>query len=79
MLEENEITRIYKANVKSLLPINAQTIDSPIGKDKFHLINDEFLIQVNERLRIFSKMIKEGVCQLDIKLDTGRTHQIRFI
>ena len=22
-------------------------------------------------------MIKEGVCQLDIKLDTGRTHQIR--
>ena len=36
MLEENEITRIYKANVKSLLPIKPQTIDSPIGKDKFH-------------------------------------------
>ena len=33
--------------------LNLQTIDSPIGKDKFHLINDEFLIQVNERLRIF--------------------------
>lgn len=22
-------------------------------------------------------MIKEGICQLEIKLDTGRTHQIR--
>ena len=53
MLEENEITRIYKANVKSLLPIKPQTIDSPIGKINSILINDEFLIQVNERLRIF--------------------------
>lgn len=36
MLEYNEITRIYKANVKALLPIKPQTIDMPIGKDKFH-------------------------------------------
>jgi hypothetical protein len=30
------ITRIYKANVKALLPLKPQTIDMPIGKDKFH-------------------------------------------
>ncbi len=36
MLEDNDITRIYKANVKALLPLKPQTIDMPIGKDKFH-------------------------------------------
>ena len=36
MLEENQITRIYRANVKALLPLKPQTIDMPIGKDKFH-------------------------------------------
>ncbi len=35
-VRENEIDRIYKANVHSLLPIKPQTIDMPIGKDKFH-------------------------------------------
>ncbi|MCE4986956.1 RluA family pseudouridine synthase [Staphylococcus haemolyticus] len=79
MLEENEITRIYKANVKSLLPIIPQTIDSPIGKDKFHP-NKRRISNTGQRAIthiLSSKMIKEGVCQLDIKLDTGRTHQIR--
>ncbi|MBY6181482.1 RluA family pseudouridine synthase [Staphylococcaceae bacterium DP2N0-1] len=79
MLEENEITRIYKANAKSLLPIKPQTIDSPIGKDKFHP-NKRRISNTGQRAIthiLSSKMIKEGVCQLDIKLDTGRTHQIR--
>lgn len=79
MLEENEITRIYKANVKSLLPIKPQTIDSPIGKDKFHP-NKRRISNTGQRAIthiLSSKMIKEGVCQLDIKLDKGRTHQIR--
>ena len=48
MLEYNEITRIYKANVKALLPIKPQTIDMPIGKDKFPIqTNEEFPTQVN--------------------------------
>lgn len=79
MLEYNEITRIYKANVKALLPIKPQTIDMPIGKDKFHS-NKRRISNTGQRAIthiINSKMIKEGVCQLDIKLDTGRTHQIR--
>ena len=79
MLEYNEITRIYKANVKALLPIKPQTIDMPIGKDKFHS-NKRRISNTGQRAIthiINSRMIKEGVCQLDIKLDTGRTHQIR--
>lgn len=79
MLEENEITRIYKANVKALLPIKPQTIDMPIGKDKFHP-NKRRISNTGQRAIthiLNSEMIKEGICQFDIKLDTGRTHQIR--
>ena len=79
MLEDNQITRVYKANVKALLPIKPQTIDMPIGKDKFHP-NKRRISNTGQRAIthiLSSQMIKEGVCQLDIKLDTGRTHQIR--
>ncbi|MDF6585656.1 RluA family pseudouridine synthase, partial [Escherichia coli] len=79
MLEDNDITRIYKANVKALLPLKPQTIDMPIGKDKFHS-NKRRVSPTGQRAIthiLTSKMIKETVCQLEIKLDTGRTHQIR--
>ncbi|PAL08228.1 RNA pseudouridine synthase [Staphylococcus hominis] len=79
MFEENQITRIYRANVKALLPLKPQTIDMPIGKDKFHP-NKRRISNTGQRAIthiLTSKMIKEGICQLEIKLDTGRTHQIR--
>lgn len=79
MLEENEIDRIYKANVHSLLPIKPQTIDMPIGKDKFH--SNKRRVSTTGQTAIThiinSKMIKEDVSEVDLKLDTGRTHQIR--
>lgn len=79
MLEENEIDRIYKANVHSLLPIKPQTIDMPIGKDKFH--SNKRRVSPTGQSAIThildSKMVKEDVCELELKLDTGRTHQIR--
>lgn len=79
MLEENEIDRIYKANVHSLLPIKPQTIDIPIGKDKFH--SNKRRVSPTGQSAIThildSKMVKEDVCELELKLDTGRTHQIR--
>lgn len=79
MLEENEIDRIYKANVHSLLPIKPQTIDMPIGKDKFH--SNKRRVSPTGQTAIThiinSKMIKEDVSEVDLKLDTGRTHQIR--
>ncbi|RIL38998.1 RluA family pseudouridine synthase [Staphylococcus equorum] len=79
MLEENEIDRIYKANVHSLLAIKPQTIDMPIGKDKFH--SNKRRVSPTGQTAIThiinSKMIKEDVSEVDLKLDTGRTHQIR--
>lgn len=79
MLDENKIDRIYKANVHSLLPIKPQTIDMPIGKDKFHSNKRRVSSTGQSAIThiLNSKMIKEDVCELEIKLDTGRTHQIR--
>ncbi|MCU5746795.1 RluA family pseudouridine synthase [Staphylococcus sp. SQ8-PEA] len=79
MLEENEIDRIYRAKVKSLLPVKPQTIDLPIGKDKFKS-NKRRVSSTGQRAIthiLKSEMLEENVCQLDLKLDTGRTHQIR--
>ncbi|COT11012.1 RNA pseudouridylate synthase [Streptococcus pneumoniae] len=51
----------------------------PIGKDKFHP-NKKRISNTGQRAIthiLSSNMIKENVCELEIKLDTGRTHQIR--
>ena len=79
MLEENKIDRIYKANVHSLLPIKPQTIDAPIGKDKFHSNKRRVSTTGQSAIThiLTSRMVKENVCEVDLKLDTGRTHQIR--
>ncbi|MDQ7118169.1 RluA family pseudouridine synthase [Staphylococcus simulans] len=79
MLEENQISRIYKAVVKSLLPLKPQTIDKPIGKDKFHPNRRRVSPTGQQAIThiLDARMLKENECELDIKLDTGRTHQIR--
>lgn len=79
MLEENKIDRIYKAKVHSLLPIKPQTIDAPIGKDKFHSNKRRVSTTGQSAIThiLSSNMVKENVCEIDLKLDTGRTHQIR--
>ena len=54
------------------------TIDKPIGKDKFHS-NRRRVSPTGQRAIthiLSSKMVKEGVCELELKLDTGRTHHI---
>ncbi|KAA1039179.1 RluA family pseudouridine synthase [Macrococcus equipercicus] len=79
MLEQREITRTYKAKVRSLLPIKNQTIELPIGKDKFHpnkrRVSDTGQHAVTHI--ISSQVLGDGVTEVELKLDTGRTHQIR--
>ncbi|GGB02015.1 RluA family pseudouridine synthase [Macrococcus hajekii] len=79
MLEERQINRTYKAKVRSLLPIKNQTIELPIGKDKFHpnkrRISDSGQHAVTHI--IGSKVLGDGITEVELKLDTGRTHQIR--
>ena len=79
MLEENEMSRVYKVRVKSLLPIKPQTIDTPIGKDKFQS-NKRRVSPTGQRAVthiLDSKQISEGIYELSITLETSRTHQIR--
>ncbi|PTI29275.1 MULTISPECIES: RluA family pseudouridine synthase [Mammaliicoccus] len=79
MLEDRKITRTYKAQVDSHLPLKPQTIDMPIGKDKFHP-NKRRVSPTGQRAIthiIESHMIDERTAEVELKLDTGRTHQIR--
>ena len=79
MLEEREITRTYRAKVKSHLPLKKQTIDLPIGKDKFHP-NKRRVSQTGDRAVthiVDSKALGDGIAEVELTLETGRTHQIR--
>ncbi|WP_414045890.1 RluA family pseudouridine synthase [Macrococcus equi] len=79
MLEERQITRTYRAKVKSHLPLKQQTIDLPIGKDKFHP-NKRRVSQTGDRAVthiVSSKALGDGIAQVELTLETGRTHQIR--
>lgn len=53
MLEDNDITRIYKANVKALLPLKPQTIDMPLVKINSIRINDACLLLDSVQLHTF--------------------------
>ena len=78
MLEDNDITRIYKANVKALLLLNHKRLICQLVKINSIRINDVCLLLTACNYTHFNfKNDKETVCQLEIKLDTGRTHQIR--
>ncbi|MGV2876295.1 RluA family pseudouridine synthase [Macrococcus capreoli] len=79
MLEDRQITRTYRAKVKSHLPLKTQTIDLPIGKDKFHP-NKRRVSQTGDRAVthiVSSKALGDGIAEVELTLETGRTHQIR--
>lgn len=79
MLEERLIKRTYRAKVKSHLPLKKQTIDMPIGKDKFHP-NKRRVSQTGDRAVthiVSSKANGDGTADVELQLETGRTHQIR--
>lgn len=77
MLQEREIERKYYAVVRGQL-ISGGSIDAPIGRHP----NDRIKMAINERgkpacthFKIMEKFKRHT--WLDVKLDTGRTHQIR--
>src|SRR5699024_2787432 len=78
MLEDRQITRTYKAQVDSLLPLKPQTIDMPIGKDKFHP-NKRRVSPTGQRAVthiLESHMLGEHIAEVELKLDTARTQQL---
>lgn len=78
-LKEHSVTRKYVAVVHGVLSHHNGTIDAPIGRDP----NDRKLYTVTERNSkhavthfVVVERLKEHTV-LELKLETGRTHQIR--
>ena len=78
-LSKHEITRKYIALVWGVIPHDTGTIDAPIGRDK----NDRqkmSVTDVNSKDAITHFRVLErykNATLLELKLETGRTHQIR--
>lgn len=78
MLAEREIKRTYIARVDTKKLIDKQTINLPIAKDprernKYH-VTDKGKQAVTH---ILNSRVNHDYCELEIELETGRTHQIR--
>lgn len=78
MLAEREIKRTYIARVDTKKLIDAQTIDQPIAKNpkernKYHVAD-----KGKEAItHILGSKVNQDYCEIEIELETGRTHQIR--
>lgn len=77
-IKEHEVTKIYTALVKGVISENQATINMPIGRDK----NDRKKMAVEkegkEAITHFTVIKRyQNYTLLRVKIDTGRTHQIR--
>lgn len=79
MLSRHEIRREYIALVKGVFPNETATIDAPIGRDKNNrkkmAVTQENSKDAITHLRVIKRYKKYTLLRL--KLETGRTHQIR--
>ena len=78
MVGKREIHREYLAIVKGIPPENG-TISSPIGRKKGSAILREVNFETGEpAVTHFARLeIRNGLSLVSLKLETGRTHQIR--
>lgn len=78
MIEKNEITRTYEAEVDGNLRRPRGTINRPIGKDRHHPTRRRVSPtgqQAVTHFRVIER--KENTTIVEAHLETGRTHQIR--
>jgi 23S rRNA pseudouridine1911/1915/1917 synthase len=79
MLSRHEIEREYIALVKGEFPNDTATIDAPIGRDEKNRIRMAVTSKNSKDAITHLRVIKryKGYTLLRLKLETGRTHQIR--
>ncbi|MEW9503107.1 RluA family pseudouridine synthase [Jeotgalibacillus marinus] len=80
LLEQRLIKRTYWALVEGEMKKNSGTIKDPIGNDRHHNTRKRISPNGQHAITHFKKInFKEDlhVTWLELKLDTGRTHQIR--
>ena len=78
-IKNHEVEKTYIALVKGFVKENEATIDMPIGRSTKDRIKMAVTKNGKEAITHFKvlKRYKEGYTLLEVKIDTGRTHQIR--
>ncbi|SDC29188.1 ribosomal large subunit pseudouridine synthase D [Pelagirhabdus alkalitolerans] len=78
LLHNSEIDRGYKALVNGELPQEEGVIDAPIGRKSDSIIEREVSDEGKKAITHFKRRHQTNdYTWVDLKLDTGRTHQIR--
>lgn len=73
------IKRIYIALLKGEFPNESATIDAPIGRDKNNRLKNTVTKENSKEAITHLRVLKRyrGYTLVELKLETGRTHQIR--
>ena len=78
MIEKNEITRTYQAEVDGSLKRPKGTINLPIGRDRHHPMRRRVSMSGQSAVTHFRVIErKQNSTLVEAELETGRTHQIR--
>ena len=79
MVKNREFHREYRAIVRGYLDKKEGTIDAPIGRVDSSIITRKIDFEAGERAITHYKVVQEsnGHSLISVKLETGRTHQIR--
>lgn len=78
MIEQNELTRVYEAELDGNLRRPRGTINRPIGKDRHHPTRRRVSPTGQQAITHFKVLErKPHTTKVEAKLETGRTHQIR--
>ncbi len=80
MLKEHKIEKTYIALVRGIVKENEATINMPIARSNIDRKKMAVAREGKEAIthfKVLERFHKEGVTLLEIKIETGRTHQIR--
>ncbi len=79
-IKNHEVEKTYIALVRGIVKENEATIDMPIGRS----MKDRKKMSVNQNgknaitnFKVIDRFLEENCTLLEIKIETGRTHQIR--
>ncbi|REK75918.1 RluA family pseudouridine synthase [Paenibacillus paeoniae] len=77
-MREKEIDRIYVAVVQGVMRRDKGVVDGPIGKDRHHAARRRVTPSGDAALTTYETIRKwDGMTIVRLRLETGRTHQIR--